>query len=311
MFIGGDLWFNRSVLFRCCRLLALVWVLTSAASAEILTIATYNIENYGPADRMTAEGYRKDYPKPETEKNALRRVIRGVNADVLVLQEMGAQPYLDELRRDLRAEGCDYPHAALATAADADRHIAILSKRPLLDVATLANLEFPYLGAKERVKRGVLRASVRTAAGDLTLFAVHLKSRFTERPDDPECTLRRAGEASAIRDAVLQACPDPTHACFIVLGDCNDAKTSKAVERLQHRGTTHVATLLPVADPNGETWTYHYAKQDAYERVDHLFVSPALQPAVVHGIATIYAGAGVREASDHRPVVVSLELPGR
>ena len=35
--------------------------------AETLTIATYNIENYGPADRVTKAGYRKDYPKPEAE----------------------------------------------------------------------------------------------------------------------------------------------------------------------------------------------------------------------------------------------------
>ena len=74
-------------------------VLASAA----LTIATYNVENYVPANRVTEAGYRQEYPKPETEKLALRGVIRGLNADVLVLQEMGSQPYLEELRRDLKA----------------------------------------------------------------------------------------------------------------------------------------------------------------------------------------------------------------
>ena len=63
-----------------------------AAHAETLTIATYNIENYGPANRMTEAGFRKDYPKPEAEKQALRGVIRALNADVIVLQEMGGQP---------------------------------------------------------------------------------------------------------------------------------------------------------------------------------------------------------------------------
>lgn len=307
MFNRIDLWFNRAVLFRVCCLLTLVSLPAVRVGADTLTLATYNVENYGPADRMTTDGYRKDYPKPEAEKAALRRVIRGINADVLVLQEMGDQPYLDELQRDLRADGCDYRYSALATAADADRHIAILSKRPLADVATLANLEFSYLGTKERVKRGVLRATV----GDLTVFAIHLKSRFTERPDDPLCTLRRAGEASAIRDAVLHSFPDPMHAKVVILGDCNDSKASKAVERLEHRGTTPVTLLLPAADANGETWTYRYAKEDRYERVDHIFVTPALQPAVVRGAATIYAGPGVAEASDHRPVVVQLNLPGR
>ncbi len=298
------------MLFRRLRAPFLACLVVFSASAETLTIATYNVDNYGPADRMTEHGYRKDYPKPEAEKRALRRVIHGLNADVLVMQEMGAQPYLDELRRDLRAEGCPYPFAALATVADADRHVAVLSKRPLIQITTLAQLEFPYFGAKERVKRGVLRVAVHTEAGDVTVFAVHLKSRFTERRDDPECTLRRAGEAAAIRDAALASFPNPAAAKFIVLGDCNDSKASKAIARLQHRGRTTVTVLLPAADPNGENWTYRYRKEDAYERVDHIFISPGLQPAVVGGAATIYTGEGVSQASDHRPVVVRLELPG-
>src|SRR5215217_132853 len=106
----------------------LAWVLLSIAAlrGETLTVATYNVENYGPADRMTEMGFRKAYPKPEREKEALRAVIRGVNADVLILQEMGDQRHLDELRRDLKTEGLDYPHSALAIAADPDRHVAIL-----------------------------------------------------------------------------------------------------------------------------------------------------------------------------------------
>ena len=69
-------------------------------------------------------------------------MIRALNADILVLQEMGAQPYLDELQHDLKSEGLDYPYAALATAADADRHVALLSKRPLKAVTTHADLEW-------------------------------------------------------------------------------------------------------------------------------------------------------------------------
>src|SRR3954468_1385391 len=103
----------------CFALFHLGWLMV-AVQAETLTIATYNVENYGPANRMTEGGYRKDYPKPEPEKRALRIVIRALNADVLVLQEMGEQLYLDELRRDLKSEGLDYPHSALATAVDAD-----------------------------------------------------------------------------------------------------------------------------------------------------------------------------------------------
>jgi len=276
--------------------------------AETLTIATYNLENYGTSNRMTEAGYRKDYPKPEPEKRALRTVIRALNADVLVVQEMGPQAYLEELRRDLRAEGLDYPHAVLATAADADRHVAVLSRRPLSGVTTHTDLEFTYFGAKEKVKRGLLEATVATAAGEVTLFAVHLKSRFTDRPDDVQSAIRRVGEATAIRDRVLKRFPNPANARFVILGDCNDGKASKALERLRDRGKTAVAELLPAADGRGESWTHAFRRDDTYTRVDHLLVSPGLLPAVQGGVARIFDGAGVKEASDHRPVWATLVL---
>ncbi len=294
---------------RSLRLLCfLLCNLGSCLHAETLTIATYNIENYVAADRVTEAGFRKDYPKPEPEKRALRAVIRALNADVLVLQEMGGQPYLDELRRDLKAGGTDYPHAVLATASDADRHVALLSRRPLKAVTTHTNLEFTYFGGKESVKRGLLEATIVTAAGDVTIFALHLKSRFTERPDDPLCELRRIGEATAIRDCVLKEFPVPAEARFLIIGDCNDSKASKALERLQKRSKTDVAELLPAVDLRGETWTYAYRREETYSRVDHILVSPGLRAAVDGGAARVFDGNGVREASDHRPVAVTLTL---
>lgn len=257
---------------------------------------------------MTEAGYRKDYPKPEAEKRALRRVIRGLDVDVLVVQEMGGAGHLEELRRDLRTEGCDYPFAVLATASDADRHLAILSRRPLLRVITHTDLWFSYLGGRETVKRGLFEATVATAGGEVTLFAAHLKSRFTERPDDPVSAVRRAGEATAIRDRVLQRFPHPATARFILLGDCNDGRTSRALAFLQKRGRTEIASLLPAADSRGETWTHAFRREDSYSRVDQILVSPGLRAAVAGGAARIYDGEGVRDASDHRPVWVRLDL---
>jgi len=286
-------------------------LLLACARAETLTIATYNIENYGPADRTTEAGFRKEYPKPETEKAALRRVMRGLDADVLALQEMGGQPYLDELRRDLKSEGLDYPFAALANADDADRHTALLSKHPLKDITTHADLEFAYFTAKERVKRGLLEATLATAAGDVTIFVLHLKSRFTERADDPLCAAKRAGEATAIRDCVLRKFPAPAEARFVILGDCNDGKSSRAIAHLQKRGKTEIATLLPAADSRGETWTHDYRREETYTHVDHVFVSPGLVASARGGAAKIHDGDGVREASDHRPVIVVLTLEAK
>lgn len=280
----------------------------SPAKAETLTIGTYNVENYGLANRMTEVGYRQDYPKPEREKQALRQVIRALNADVLALQEVGSEAYLAELQRDLKAEGCDYPFTALAKAADQDRHVAVLSRRPLTSIVTYADLSFTYFGKPEAVKRGVLQVTVATAAGEVTLFAVHLKSRFTDRPDDLQSAARREGEATAIRDLILRRFPSPVESKFIILGDCNDSPVSKPVERLRHRGETPVGVLLPVSDSRGETWTYCYRKEDAYSRVDHILVSPGLINQVSGRRGQIYDGEGTRDGSDHRAVVTRFEF---
>lgn len=275
---------------------------------ETLVVATYNVENYVATNRMTEEGFRKEYPKPESQKTELRKVIRGLNADILVMQEMGPAGYLEELQRDLKREGVDYPHAVLLEAGDADRHVALLSRRPLAAVKQHPNLEFPYFGSKEKVKRGLLEVRLATQAGDVTLFALHLKSRFTERPDDPRSALRRVGEAVAVRDVVLERFPNPARDRFVILGDFNDDKASKTLTRLMERGKTQVARLLPASDSRGETWTHAFRKEDNYTRVDHVLISPALEPAVVGGAGKIYDGDGVLAASDHRPVVVTFRF---
>ena len=301
----------RTLFLRSLGCLLLSLVLIGGLRAETLTIATYNVENYGPANRVTEAGYRQDYPKPEAEKRALRMVIRGLHADILVLQEMGGQPYLDELRRDLKTEGLDYPYAVLMEGSDVDRHVALLSLRPLKSMMPHPELTFAYFSGKEKVKRGLLEVSVATPAGDLTIFGVHLKSRFTDRPDDPLSAQRRTGEATAVRDCILERIADPATARFLILGDCNDTKTSKALQRLESRGKTKIGDLLPAVDSRGDSWTHAYRKEESYSRVDHILVSPALHPAVKDGTARIYDGAGVREASDHRPVSVTLELIGK
>jgi endonuclease/exonuclease/phosphatase family metal-dependent hydrolase len=276
--------------------------------AETLTIATYNIENYVAANRLVDGVYRENYPKPEEAKAALRRVIRSLDADVLALQEIGPRPYLEELRRDLASEGCDYPHTEWMEAADTERHVAVLSRRPFTAVNRHADLTFAYFGATERAKRGMLEVRFDSVRGELSLFVLHLKSRFTDRADDPQSALRRAGEAAAARDRVLAVFPESASARFFIVGDCNDTPASRPLRALTARGKTPIADVLAAVDSRGETWTYFYRKEDSYSRVDYVLVSAALKPAVVGSAAAIFDGADTRVASDHRPVVVRLEL---
>jgi endonuclease/exonuclease/phosphatase family metal-dependent hydrolase len=282
----------------------------SATRAETFTIATYNIENYTVTDRMTPEGYRQDYPKPESEKTALRAVIHALHADVLVLEEMGPQPFLNELQRDLARQGDDYPHAILVDGPDPERHVALLSKWAWKTATPHPDMEFIYRGSVEKMKRGLLEVTFAAAGGDFTLWAVHLKSKLTEDDDanDPQSASLRAAEAMAVRQTVLEEFPDPVSARFAILGDFNDGKGSKPVQDLLRRGRTNISYMVPATDSHGEVWTEFYAKQEIYSGFDHVLVSPGLRKAVRDGRATIFDAPEVSQASDHRPVVVTLDF---
>jgi endonuclease/exonuclease/phosphatase family metal-dependent hydrolase len=280
----------------------------AAAWAQALTIAAYNVENYLVADRMVEGVYREAYPKPEIEKAALKQVISGISPDILALEEMGKQPFLDEFQRELKQAGQDFPFTALLEGPDPDRHVAVLAKVPFKEVRRHARLATTYFGQKQTVKRGALEVIFATSAGDVSLFVVHLKSRHTEREDDPESALQRAQEAEAVRDLVLSRYPDPTKGRFIICGDWNDTRFSRPVRALQKRGDLPLGEILRAADSRGETWTHFWRREDTYSRIDYLLVSPALQSFVVGGRASIWDGPGVTEASDHRPVVMQLKL---
>jgi len=285
--------------------------------AETLTIVTYNVNNYLPATRVVDGTYHQNYPKPEIEKAALRANLKALNADIVAIQEMGGQPLLNELLLDLKHAGLDYPYAELLdNSFDPDRHLAVLSRRPFTLVRKHTDLTFKYFdNAAEPVKRGLLEVHVDTEAGDLALFIVHLKSRLTEtdHKDDLESAIRRAGEATAIRDRILKIYPAPSapDSRFLILGDFNDTRDNRSLRAMSVRGKTQIAAPLPGGDSRGEVWTHFYARQDSYSRHDHIMVSPALKKSVQNNAVMIYDGPDVLTASDHRPVCVRLTLVKR
>jgi endonuclease/exonuclease/phosphatase family metal-dependent hydrolase len=284
------------------------WLGSFVLAPAAITVATYNVENYTMANRMVEGVYRPGYPKPEKEKIALQKVVAGIAADILAVEEMGPQPFLDDFQRELKQAGQDYPHTVVLEAADADRHVAVLSKIPFKEVRRHASVALTYFGQKEVVKRGVLEVIIATAQGDFSVFVVHLKSKYTERKDDPESAIQRYLEAEAVRDLVLSRYPDPALGRYIICGDWNDTRGSKTARALQKRGDKVMGEILRAADSHGETWTHFYRREDTYSRLDYFLVSAALLPVVNSGRATIWDGPGVGDASDHRPVMLQLKL---
>lgn len=291
-----------------------VWLILAVCAvtgAHALTVATYNVENYLVADRMVEGVYRPEYPKPQKDRAAVRAVVAGISPDILAVQEMGKQPFLDDFQRELKQAGQEFPYTALLEAADAERHVAILSKIPFKEVKRHARVEVSFLGQKDVVKRGVLEVVIATEQGDLSIFVVHLKSKYTERKDDPEGAAQRQAEARAVRDLVFARYADPSKAMFLVCGDWNDTRASKPVQALLKRGETKLGELLAAFDSRGESWTHFFRREETYSRIDYLLASAALLPFTESTETKIWDAPGATDGSDHRAVYTRLKLEPR
>ncbi len=285
----------------------------SPVRAEVVRIATYNVENYLVMDRWVDEQnrWRPDYPKPESEKAAVRRVIRAVAPDVIALQEMGAPPFLKELQRDLRREGLDYPYGYVLEAYDEVRHVAVLSRLPFRGVVAHTDPDFPYFGERKPIKRGLLEVGFETAGEPWTLFTGHLKSKWTERDDDPQAERRRVGEATAARNRILERVVPDAGDLFVIAGDLNDTRDTPAVRRFLRRGDVTISVPVDAADSRGHLWTQHWERQHLYSRIDYILTSPGMRERLVPGAFGVYDGPDYRIASDHRLVWADLRFGPR
>lgn len=276
------------------------------ADREAWVIATYNVGNYTLADRRVGSTFRRAYPKPEAEKSALRSVIARLDADVLILQEIGGEDFLAELRRDLRSEGVQYPHGGVVAAADPDRRLAWLSRRPPREVRAHTDLRSVQAGRTEPVRRGLLELRWTDDAGELVVFGLHLKSRVAREDDDPGSAGLRLREAEAIRRRVLERVVDLENRRVLLVGDFNDARSSPVLARFREQGPRRLFHLVDAADSRGERWTHRFARDDAYSRVDYVLVSDAVQRRAGRVRAAVFDGPDVAQASDHRPVRLEL-----
>ena len=279
--------------------------------ASTLRIASINVENYLLMDRWADGKWRKEYPKPSKEKRALRSMINQVNPDILLIQEIGDEPFLNELWMDLNVtNGTQFLYSAWMPGSyeEEERHLAVLSKIPLQSVLQHKDITFTYFGEKKKPSRGLMEINFQTKDQTWTLFNLHLKSKWTERKDDPEANIRREKEARAVRDFIRSKYPPSIQPCYVIAGDFNDHKNSAALRRFTQVNQTKLAFMLPCQDRNRHFWTHYYAKEDSYARLDYLLVSPAMQKYYLPDSAGIYDGYHTLMASDHRMVYADFKF---
>ncbi len=271
--------------------------------AKGIVFCSYNVRNYIGRDQASAA--RKTKAKPEAEIEALIGVIAAIHPDVLGVCEMGSPAAFEDFKARLEKAGLGFTDSEYVQADDEDRHLALVSRFPIVRRDSVSKVRFALNGTQQPVKRGFLDVTLQILPGyALRCVGVHLKSKLPA--PEGEALIRRH-EAAKLRehlDGILNANPAVNLLCY---GDFNDAKNQPMFSEVSGvRGTPNHMTDLPARDAHGDRWTHHWPVADEYSRIDYLFASRGLLPEVKRDSATIFRSDTWEDASDHRPVFVTI-----
>ncbi len=286
-------------------LVALIFPLAAAErdAAQGIVFCSYNVRNY--IGREQASAVRKTKAKPEKEIEALIAVITEIHPDVLGVCEMGSPAAFEDFKLRLEKAGLGYMDSEYVQADDEDRHLALVSRFPIVRRDSAAKIRFALNGTQQSVKRGFLDVTLQISpAYQLRCVGVHLKSKLPA--PEGEALIRRH-EAAKLRehlDAILHENPAVNLLCY---GDFNDAKNQPMFAEVSGvRGTANHMADLPARDALGDRWTHHWPVADEYSRIDYLFASRGLLPEVKRDSATVNRSEFWETASDHRAVSVTI-----
>jgi endonuclease/exonuclease/phosphatase family metal-dependent hydrolase len=277
----------------------------AAAEPGEIVFCSYNVENFTDAKPPSESSRYGVKAKPEKAIAALVEVVKEIRPDILGMCEMGSPEKLAELQKRLAEAGIDLPHSEFVAGLDEDRHLALLSRFPIVARNSAADVRFELEGQQERVRRGFLDVTIAVNDGyQLRCVGAHLKSKLPI-PEGQEVVRRL--EAQKLRehlDAIFEQAPETNLMCY---GDFNDTKDQPMFHAVTGpRGTPGHLNDLWCRDQFGDKWTYYWKVGDQYSRIDYLMASAGLWPEVNRASATVYRSEHWSEASDHRPIFASI-----
>ena len=193
-------------------LVAFFWCSPGVASAaDVFRVGSYNVENlfdlkhdgteypgYIPGGKY---GWTPDMLAIKAEN--LARVLAGLNAQIVALQEVESMEALDHLRAALKKRGLDYPWAAITEKEGTAVRCALLSMYP---IAESRDITVPG-----PANRSILMATIEINDKPLVIFVNHWRSR-----NAPES--HRLVSAEALYKAISALSPATD---YILVGDFN------------------------------------------------------------------------------------------
>jgi endonuclease/exonuclease/phosphatase family metal-dependent hydrolase len=302
---------NRQSLFA----VAASFLFAAAAAAETFRIAAYNVENY--LDQPTET--RRNVKSAES-KAKIRETIVAMKPDVIAFEEMGELSALLELRDALKADGIDLPHYEHVHGWDTNIHVAVLSRFPIVARRSHTNESYLLNGRRYRVSRGFSEVDIQVNNKyQFTLIGAHLKSRRAV-PEADEAEMRFE-EAKLLRVIVDKKLATNSEANLVIIGDFNDTYDTKGIKEIVGRGKTKLVDTRP-AERNGDnqpnptnprysprniTWTHYYGVEDLFSRIDYIMLSQGMAKEWITNETYIPTIPNWGVASDHRPVLITID----
>ena len=281
-----------------------------------MRIASYNVRNLFNAREA---GERGIPPRSEADAGALAGTIAAVNADVLLLQEVGSVTALEEINDLL---GAPYPFLDVPESnSNRGIHLAILSREPFelksFGERTLTDTNGVVLEEYEteddasadsamplKVQRDLMLAEVAVdGLGTLAIFNVHLKSKTNRAWRRLAADVIRAAECRLLADVITRYLADHPARPVMLVGDFNDTRGSDALAPVFE---------LPITDPLGDSLEGTNQNPSTYwpkrrMRLDFVLTSETARRLLVPGSEQIHRSQRARRASDHYPVSVELD----
>jgi endonuclease/exonuclease/phosphatase family metal-dependent hydrolase len=275
-----------------------------APGPEDIVVATFNVRRFFDTvcDSGSCGGgaFEEVYSAAEFAYRAdqIAGAIDGLQADVVLLQEIESQPCLDALRQRLP----QYDTAYLGeTGFVASIDTAILSRLPLIEIRSHGAYPIPLpSGGQTHFAREYLEAHLDAGGRRLVTFVAHFKSK---NDDDPERRLAEATAARELLDASVDAYPD---ALVVMGGDLNDVPGSPPLDALEAGG----GVARVAAELGEDDWTYVFDGET--RAIDHLYVSTVASGSFVDGSARVLRGPGSDGwgGSDHAAVRATFRVGG-
>lgn len=302
--------------------------------AQTITIATQNCEflvrkkvhiKYGlpfniaeaePAElaEWSQPGFRDE--KFNESAKAVAKALVNLNADILVLTEVGDARDVNELLDKVKNGGAEYEFTAIGNSKDTytGQNVAVFSKFPLSDMVSpipgresyWEELDDPESENDTGISKG-LRVTIKVLNREIYLYAVHLSSERGGHEKDEQ----RIAQASIVRRNYLSDLN--AGRLVIVAGDLNDYRGQPALKRV--RGLDDIfGDLIQTGqvkyfpkDKLDTRWTYSY--QGINNQIDHILLSQSIKDTCkVGGISASTFDHNNPAVSDHNALIVKLDF---